>query len=363
MRKSRAYRYFAAIVGLPALCCPCFALAQDGEDDERLGWWGRMIERAEDVLDARTGIRLLARVDDEDDTALSWFPLTTDDPDAPAPGRLVVLIHGLDEPGSVWDELAIDLRRAGWRVARFDYPNDQPIADSALLLGESLRRAREAGVQSVELVGHSMGGLVARDALSNEAIYNGAARGHEDLPDVHRLVKVGTPNKGSSMATLRIFGEWREHTERWLTWDDRDEKSLLAPLVDGRGEAGRDIRPGSAYLEELNARERPEGVEIVLIVAAVAPLDDSGRQFLGRIGGERLAETVEGLLKQVGDGAVPVESALWEEADEVVRVRGAHRTMLKRFGPEQWVRGLLGQDPARGAAVGVVLEVLGDPPE
>jgi len=363
MRKPRATLYLAALAGLTALCGARLALAQDGEAEERRGWWGRMIERAEDALDARTGLRLLAPVDDEDDTALSWFPLTTDDADAPAPGRLVVLIHGLDEPGSVWDELSIDLRRAGWRVARFDYPNDQPIADSALLLGESLRRAREAGVESVDLVCHSMGGLVARDALTNEAIYNGAARGHEDLPDVHRLVKVGTPSKGSAMASLRIFGEWREHAERWLTRNDRDEKSALAPLVDGRGEAGRDLTPGSAYLEELNARERPRGVEIVLIVGEAAALEDSGRAALERVGGERLASTVEDLLAQVGDGVVPVESALWEGADEVVRVRGAHRTMLVRAGVEQWARGLAGKPPARGEAVGAVLEVLGDPPD
>jgi pimeloyl-ACP methyl ester carboxylesterase len=73
-------------------------------------------------------------------------------------GRVVLLVHGLDEPGSIWDELIPELHARGHAVARFDYPNDQPARASAdLLLGE-LRQIRAQGITQIDIVAHSMGG-------------------------------------------------------------------------------------------------------------------------------------------------------------------------------------------------------------
>src|SRR5690606_18230915 len=106
-------------------------------------------------------------------------------------------------------------REAGRAVLFFEYPNDQGIALSADGLGDALRLARARGVERVDLVCHSMGGLVARDVLTRPGLYGGAADGHEDLPDVDRMILIGTPNRGSPLAHVRDAGEVVERTIAW----------------------------------------------------------------------------------------------------------------------------------------------------
>ena len=59
-------------------------------------------------------------------------------PSNPSPGaaRSLVLIHGLDEPGDIWDDLAPALTAAGHAVWEYRYPNDQGIERSADWLAE-----------------------------------------------------------------------------------------------------------------------------------------------------------------------------------------------------------------------------------
>ncbi|MFW5815821.1 MAG: alpha/beta hydrolase, partial [Wenzhouxiangella sp.] len=48
----------------------------------------------------------------------------------------LILLHGLDEPGGIWDEMAAAMAEAGLAAWEFRYPNDQAIARSADLLAE-----------------------------------------------------------------------------------------------------------------------------------------------------------------------------------------------------------------------------------
>ena len=229
----------------------------------------------------------------------SWSPSTPESPD-----RLIVLIHGLDEPGEIWNELAPQLHAAGYRVARFEYPNDQAIADSASLLIHHLELLRSAGTGHVSIVAHSMGGLVARDALTRPGI-DPSLR-----PAVDRLITVGTPNHGSSWARGRIVGEARERAVR--LYDRARHGRTLFPdtaTSDSAGQAGTDLLPGSAYLRELNARPLP-GTPITLIYAAIS--------------------NAAGLATDaLGDGVVPVDSAQLDGVTDVVALEATHRSMLR----------------------------------
>lgn len=299
--------------------------------------------------------------------SLAWIPVGEGGPAVPT--RLVVLVHGLDEPGSIWDDLAPALRDAGHKVARFEYPNDQPIAASADLLAESLRDLRSRGVERVDLVCHSMGGLVARDVLTREGVYGGTARGHADLPAVERLILLGTPNHGSPWAAVRLVAEVREHAMRWLDGNAGKPGVLLGGMRDGDGEAGRDLRPGSGYLEDLNARPLPEGVAITVVVARAAESGDAGleglaeRAWVRELVGEEVALEAEALAASVsgklGDGVVSVESARLEGVEDVVEVRGNHRGMVKRLGLIERVREWMGKENEEPPAIGVVLDRLG----
>ena len=84
----------------------------------------------------------------------------------PADNRLVVLIHGLDSNCDYWEDLTPLLVNEGYAVAPLAYPNDQPLADSAELLGREIAqlRQRQPAIK-LDIVAHSMGGIIARSYL------------------------------------------------------------------------------------------------------------------------------------------------------------------------------------------------------
>jgi flagellar biosynthesis GTPase FlhF len=161
----------------------------------------RLVERAADLRPA-PGLRWYLPDAGIDSTPRSqrW----TGTPPDPVPARAVLLVHGLDEPGGIWDALAPALAEAGHPAVRFEYPNDQPPARSAALLADALADLRRAGLTSLDIVAHSMGGLVATDVLTRPEFENRAR------PRVPLLVTVGTPFDGSPWADLQPVSELRE---------------------------------------------------------------------------------------------------------------------------------------------------------
>jgi pimeloyl-ACP methyl ester carboxylesterase len=114
-------------------------------------------------------------------------PLDAGDPRPP-----VVLLHGYAQHPANFTWLARRLRRDGWRhlylVAHTPVGGD--IERSAHRLGEALDRLRRAtGASRVDIVAHSMGGLVARACIR--------ARGQAS--GVGRLITLGTPHQGTEI--------------------------------------------------------------------------------------------------------------------------------------------------------------------
>lgn len=347
-------------------------------------WYGAVLDAAADL--ERRAKRLMDRVQEEAETVapdrgvfvldaegpaegpagdLSWHALGGSEA---APTRVVLLVHGLDEPGSIWNDLAPALRGAGYRVLRFDYANDQPIEKSAAELGEGLKTLRAHGTTRVDLVCHSMGGLVARDVLTRPGLYAGAAAGHGDLPDAPVLIMIGTPNRGSGWARLRAIAEIREQVQRFAADRQHDPRGLLRFLSDGMGEAGGDLLPGSAYLADLNARPLPAGVAITTIVGRVGPaspeefswLSESAlaRRVLGPNDTERLVRSLEELSTELGDGVVPVGSASLEGVPDSVLCEASHRGLIRRTSVEYGVRRWLGDDAEQTPAIPVIVDRL-----
>lgn len=295
----------------------------------------------------------------------------------------VLLIHGLDEPGIIWDDLAPAAAAAGFEVWELRYPNDQGIDRSADFLAEQWGALPDD--RPVILIGHSMGGLVARDFITRWRHPVGASPRIEGAR-VAGLIMVGTPNQGSPWARLRIWLELREHFED----AQRRRFSLFAGLRDGLGQAKIDLRPGSAFLDALNARPWPASVPRAIIGAQLLepalpppqspaqqrdrgreespqraaeqltdlpvdqrvgqsadqsadepadPLPESIRAGLdalaAEVGSEPLRAKLDAWLRALGDGlgdgAVSVDSLRLEGAPEPLIVNGAHRTMLRRL--------------------------------
>lgn len=260
--------------------------------------------------------------------------------------RVVMLIHGLDEPGDIWQDLAPALAQAGHTVLQFEYPNDQPIADSAELLDEAMVTLHERGVTTLDMVCHSMGGLVARDALTRPSMIDPARA--QARPAVERLITLGTPHLGSPWAQLRPLAEIREQVIRWAKGDGPGGASKPGFSIDGRGEAGADLTPRSAFLDDLNARAWPDSTVVTCVVAQMAgsvdkpPGDLAGlERLIGMVLDDRDADRVRSAVRTIqasvggglGDGVVPTHSAAMPGATDIVHITANHRTMVRRVGP------------------------------
>jgi len=104
----------------------------------------------------------------------------------------VVLLHGYAQHSANFLWLARRLRRDGWRhlYALAHVPVGGDIERSARRLGAALDRIRRAtGAPRIDIVAHSMGGLVARAYI----------RGRGRACGVGRLVTLGTPHQGTDI--------------------------------------------------------------------------------------------------------------------------------------------------------------------
>ncbi|MFF7197923.1 esterase/lipase family protein [Streptomyces sp. NPDC008079] len=148
----------------------------------------------------------------------------------PTEGRAhppVVMLHGFVDNRSVFTLLRRSLLHHGWtRVDALNYsPLTCDIRGAAELLGRHVERiCAESGHSRVDLVGHSLGGLIARYYVQR---LGGDAR-------VRTLVTLGTPHTGTRVVPL------------------------LTPLP-----IVRQMRPGSALLEELSQPARGCGTRFV----------------------------------------------------------------------------------------------------
>jgi len=260
--------------------------------------------------------------------------------ESPRLERPVVLIHGLDDPGTVWMNLAPALAREGFVVLIMRYPNDQPILDSARLLAQELALWRARGLKRAALVAHSMGGLVAREMLTNpELAYAGESR-TGGMPRVEELIMIGTPNHGSELARLSLVTEIRDQLVNlwqgqghWLGW-----------ILDGAGEARIDLLPGSRFLTALNSRPNQEKVKMLVIAGLLSPWDGDQLDRLGNLARTRLPDNMDYLIDDIerylksvsnglGDGLVSLNSARLEGVD-LLTVEGTHLSMIRNLDPE-----------------------------
>jgi pimeloyl-ACP methyl ester carboxylesterase len=251
--------------------------------------------------------------------------------------KSIVLIHGLDDPGQVWQNLAPALVKAEFKVWLMHYPNDQPIVESARLLFKELKSLKQRGVYRISIVAHSMGGLVSREMLTRPAIDYSAATKDRQVPEVAALIMVGTPNHGSQLARLRVFTEMRDQMAR-LT---KGETNWLGSIIDGAGEAKIDLLPGSLFLTELNARPHPAGVEMLIIAGMTSPwnekdikrwvsemrqkVPDAQQKWVDEFGDNMIA-----LTHGMGDGLVTVESTRLEGVPHRT-VNGTHLSMIRNI--------------------------------
>ena len=105
-------------------------------------------------------------------------------------GRAVIVIHGIVRSSKSFDALRKALEEDECTVVGFDYPSTRvTIEESAEYLHQVIESLE--GIDQIDLVVHSMGGLIVRTYLAR----------HGD-PRLHRMVMLGVPNLGANMANI-----------------------------------------------------------------------------------------------------------------------------------------------------------------
>ena len=275
--------------------------------------------------------RVLAAAASPDATlrqAKRWglFVPTSIDPNRP----LIILIHGIDSDRGMLVPLADLLTHEGNQVGFFSYAGDQPIDDSAASLAQKLADLRALyPTLRVQIVAHSMGGLVARDYIEGPAYVGG----------IDRLIMVGTPNAGSSWSKLRFILSIQQHYNLWRNDPDWSPSWYV---TEGVGEAGRELAPGSPFLKKMASLPRRPGVSYTAIAGTQHPASRISSEccegmagwFSGRVGNWWGFRQCKNGLKSAAyyyrhdtgesDGPVTVASAKLAGVDDLVLLPADH---------------------------------------
>ena len=263
---------------------------------------GDHLERTANPL--AIGMRLLRREDGRDAAEL------------PLPGpHVLLLIHGLCMNDRQWTRGGHDHGQAlaqalGWTPVYARYNSGLHVSINGRELGmrlEQLLRNWPVPVQSLTLIGHSMGGLVARSAAHQ------SAQSGMDWPQrLRHLVFLGTPHHG---APLERGGNWL-HQGLGLS-------PYVAPFtrLSALRSAGiTDLRHGN-LLDEDWAEGRfaqrdsrrvlplPAGVACYAVAGTLGRAQDGGEDEAARVPGRATAARLLG-SEWLGDGLVPLASAL-----------------------------------------------------
>ena len=187
----------------------------------------------------------------------------------------VLFVHGIAGYFNYWGGTPEESELPGdtYDTWRFCYPYDQPIQASGELLGKAIERLLHGGLvgvpdyqtQRVDLVAHSMGGLVSRSWIQSDAF---DLIGDEyESGNVNSLLMFATPNHGSHIS-YRLY-------EEHFPLEDIVE---VFSAHDAEAPAHRQMIPAISWIMNLNSiSPKPLGRgatnEDYLIVAGTRDID------------------------------------------------------------------------------------------
>ena len=257
------------------------------------GLVGDRLERSGSDLHQPASVRV-----DGETVALDAGSLSATFPDATS--RLVVFLHGLMGNEFYWDwggahpgdtygaRLATDL---GCTPIYLRYNTGLHVSEngrSVAALLEELMHAWPVEVQEVALVGHSMGGLIARSAC-----HQGSESGRRWTERVRHVISLGTPHLGAPLEQGAHVAAEALHA--------LPETRMLGAFLRRRSAGIRDLRQGSLVDEDWRDRD-PNALraaackEVPLLQGAThffvsATITRSPRHPLGRLLGDILVLT------------------------------------------------------------------------
>ncbi|HWC12430.1 MAG TPA: peptidoglycan DD-metalloendopeptidase family protein, partial [Acidimicrobiales bacterium] len=238
---------------------------------------GGLVSNALDTNPVTHMARVARAVADWEAQRHDCTPASESPPPAPGRGHVAVQVAGLGSTSDRDDQsvAALDTAALGYGpgdVIRFSYrggtSEEQPyhgrdtttdIRTSARRLRQLLERvARERPGVPVDIIAHSQGGIVARQALAHET-----DAGDPQLPHLNALVLLGAPNTGADLATAaNMVGH---STSGYAV-----ETGLALARSDGPDLSGKSVHQlaeTSSLLARLSTTPPPAGVHVTSIGA------------------------------------------------------------------------------------------------
>lgn len=231
------------------------------------------------------------------------------------PGPKSLRALGVMLPGYL--KLRLSLEIAGFRPVfhPFDWR-----ADLESLARVLLRSIEKSGARKVMIVGHSMGGLVARIAL-----------GHDREHRIQKLVQLGAPNEGS-FAPVQALRAVYPTVRKIASLDHRNDAEALARTVFLTLPGLYQMLPSPLHADEPNLFDPAQWPRDELIpnaemlaraykVRRRMPAADgrcaviAGTQQETVTSLKRYDDGFEYIVRRDGDGTVPLSRALWASAD------------------------------------------------
>jgi pimeloyl-ACP methyl ester carboxylesterase len=256
----------------------------------------------------------------------------------------VVLVHGLYSDPLSWADLINDLRAVPgfaerYQIWVFRYPTGQGFLQSAATLREELRAAVEtldpaasdAALRQMTLIGHSMGGLIAKlqVAFSEELVWSQLA--NRPLEEI-----VTTPSTRAFLAETCYFDP-SPHVARVVFIASPHCGSLCSSALIGQGAALLvEPSPEQTALHEQLIRDNPDTFNPIVeqrfptsvdMLSPSSPLLDAMRQM--RLSHTVSLHTIVGVshpfsLDGPSDGVVSVRSAEHPGCQSVLAIGAPH---------------------------------------
>lgn len=166
--------------------------------------------------------------------------------------RIAVFVHGLCESEQAWGPIAAEPgagrsdygarleRDAGFTPVYLSYNTGLHVSENGKLLAELLAELADAWprpVEEIALVGHSMGGLVARSAS-----HHADAQGMGWVRRLRHVVCLGSPHMGAPLEKAANVAGW--------TLGRAAETQAFADLINGRSAGIKDMRFGACIEDD-----------------------------------------------------------------------------------------------------------------
>jgi pimeloyl-ACP methyl ester carboxylesterase len=248
----------------------------------------------------------------------------------------ICLVHGLNSSSGGFVHMIPWLQEAGYGIVIYDYPFNRRIEESCAGFARDWAAFRRQAGDKLPwaIVAHSMGALLARALVEDDATWAG---------DVSSLILIAPVNQGSHLARVQTVIQLMNGLQ---SINEKKMSKAMMHVSDGMGQSAQDMLPGSAVLTNLNRRPRRRCVAYHIVAGDSGFMTRDGRTqieaqvnlvnrnagIFGRLtqaATADLPELLDELTDGTGDGCVAIERTRLDGVTDHVILHANHAELIR----------------------------------